>query len=95
MIPAALAAETRLLMKRGDTVAGSRPTTGPHAQDPSLSVRTAHHFSRDCSPVLHLLTWYRLAFLQMKPLSIVNSQEFLAHRSWSVRQAYSRWFLVS
>ena len=32
MIPAALAAETRLLMKRGDTVAGSRPTTGPLAQ---------------------------------------------------------------
>ena len=32
VIPAALAAETRLLMKRGDTVAGSRPTTEPHAQ---------------------------------------------------------------
>ena len=32
VIPAALAAETRLLMKGGDTVAGLRPTTGPLAQ---------------------------------------------------------------
>ena len=32
MIPAGLAAETRLLMKRGDTVASWRPTTGPLAQ---------------------------------------------------------------
>ena len=32
MIPAALAPETRLQMKRGDTINGSRPTTGPLAQ---------------------------------------------------------------
>ena len=32
VLPAALAAQTRLQMQRGDTITGSRPTTGPLAQ---------------------------------------------------------------